>query len=29
LKHDPADGDFAEIVEGQGIVNVTHRLSNV
>ncbi len=27
LKHNPADGDFAEIVEGQGIISVTHQVS--
>jgi hypothetical protein len=26
LKHNPADGDFAEIVEGQQIVSLTHRV---
>jgi hypothetical protein len=26
LIHNPADGDFAEIVEGRGIINLTHRL---
>jgi hypothetical protein len=27
IPHDPADGDFADIVEGKGMVSITHRLS--